>query len=259
MLSPDLLDRRAIALIRLVDPYGRPVDGPVRIEGEGVRTVAKGAGRFALVAAKGMDEYTAAFEEPPAQAPVALTLDLTPAETGVAPRRFVLALPRDPDPANAQSPTSLFQPAEVAMLPSARIRLTGSACAVRVTVCRKDDGRLVENALVRARSDDLPLEARAVTDHRGEACLLFPSLPLAFAGPAASVRPDMSAKVVVHADPASAHFHEAADPAASAQATRTVGHADPDAIAAAFPADFTSGAAVQLAAGRQLSLSILWE
>jgi hypothetical protein len=264
MLAPDLLDRRALALVRLVDVYGRPVEGPVVIDGAGVRSVAKNEGRWAILTAAGLEAHTAQFAAPPAAPPVAsvhAALDLTPADRTVAARRFDLKLPRDPDPAHAKQAGSLFQPAEIELLPSPRAQCTGSACAVRVTVRRKDDQRVIENALVRARSDNGLFAARALTDARGEACLIFPALPLAFTGQGANVEPDLAARVVAHADPATALFHAPAElaAAAAAAATRTAGHADPDALGAAFAPDFASGAAVRLAAGRQPSLVIEWE
>lgn len=264
MLAPDLLDRRALALIALVDPYGRPVPGPARIEGDGVRSVAKPEGRFAILAAAGLEPHEAAFEAPPSAPAVAsrpVQLDITPSDPAVAPRRFDLRLPRDPDPANALQPASLFQAAAIDMLPSPRAALSGSACAVRVAVKRKDDGRLVENALVRARSDDGLFGARALTDARGEACLIFPVLPLAFTGAGANVQPDLAARVVAHAGPPTARFHapENLPAAVEAAARRTSGYTDPDALAAAFAPNFPSGTPVQLAVGRECSLVIEWE
>jgi hypothetical protein len=172
-----------------------------------------------------------------------------------------LRLPRDPAPAHAADPASLFQPAEVELLPTPRATPTGSACALRVTVRRKDDGRLVENALVRARSDDGLFAARALTDARGEACLIFPALPYAFAGEGANVAPDLAARVVAHADPAIARFHapEALAAATAAAAARSSGYADPDLLGTAFTPDFAFGAAIRLAAGRQPALAVEWE
>jgi hypothetical protein len=264
MLAPDLLDRRALALISLIDAYGRPVEGPVRIVGDGVRTVAKGGGRFAVLEAAGLEAHTAAFALPPATPALRsqqILIDLTPAVGDAAPRRFDLRLPRDPDPDQAEDEESLFKPAVIEMLPTARTRQTGSACLVRVTVVRDDDGRAVENALVRGRSDNGQFTARAMTDARGEACLVFPVLPLAFPGAGANVEPELAGRVIVTVDPAVARFHAAADVAvaAAAAAGRTAGHADPDALAGANAAAFAAGAAVRLAAGRQPSLTIEWQ
>ena len=264
MLAPDLLDRRALALLSLVDVFGRPVDGPVRIVGDGVRTVAKGSGRFAVLEAAGLEVHSAAFEQPPAAPAVRsrhVQIDLSPGAGDAAPRRFDLRLPRDSDPDNADAAESLFEAAVIEMLPSARTRQTGSACLVRVTVVRDDDGRAVENALVRGRSDNGLFTARALTDARGEACLVFPVLPLAFPGAGANVEPDLAGRVIVTVDPATVRFHAPAEvgAAVAAAAGRTTGHADPDAFADAAPAAFAAGAAVRLAAGRQPSLTIEWQ
>ena len=264
MLAPDLLDRRALALISLIDAYGRPVEGPVRIVGGGVRTVAKGGGRFAVLAAAGLEAHVAAFAQPPATPALRsqhVLIDLTPAAADAAPRRFDLRLPRDPDPDQVEDEDSLFQPAVIEMLPTARTRQSGSACLVRVTVVRDDDGRAVENALVRGRSDNGLFTARAMTDARGEACLVFPILPLAFPGAGANVEPELPGRIIVTVDPAVARFHAPAElgVATAAAAARTSGHADPDAFADANAAAFAAGAAVRLAAGRQPSLTIEWQ
>ncbi len=263
MLAPDLLDRRALALIRLIDAFGRPVAGPVRIEGEGVRFCAKGPGEYAILAAAGLEAHSAAFEAPPPAPAIGsqhIMIDLTPADAAAAPRRFDLALPRDPDPDHADQAGSLFKPALIDMLPTPRVGQSGSACLVRVSVVRDDDGRRVENALVRGRSDDGRFTARALTDARGEACLVFPTLPLAFPGAGANVDPDLPARVAVTVVPAAARFHAAEDVerAAAAAAGRTSGHADPDTIGA-VAADFAGGAPVRLAAGRQPSLALSWQ
>jgi|GEM_PF-1269348 len=264
MLAPDLLDRRALALIRLVDVFGRPVDGPVRIESPGVTSVAKGPGEHAILSAPGFEAHVGAFETPPATPAAgskAIPLDLTALARRVLPRRFSLLLPRDPDPAHRLQPDSLFQAAAIEMLPSPRALLAGSACAIRVTVRRKDDKKLVEHALVRARSDNGLFTARALTDARGEACLIFPVLPLSFAGGGATVLPDLPGKVVADVDPAVAAFHSPADLGAAAEAAeaRTTGHPDPDALTASLSPDFGSGLPLRFAAGRQIPVTIEWE
>lgn len=256
MLAPDLLDRRALALLRLVDVAGRPVLGPVRIEGAGVRTIAKGGGRFALLQAEGFEAYTASFDPIAAASAKTIRLDLTPAAPDVAPRSFGLRLPRDP---NADAPSSLFEPRLVEMLPSTLAGRVGSACTIRASVRRGDDGRAVEAALVRARSADGAFTARAVTDSRGEACMLFPFLPLAF--PGGTVSAGQPARVVVDVDPDVARFHAPAEigAAAEAAALRTSGHPDPDALAAGAPApDFASGAEASLSAGRESAVVLEW-
>ncbi len=263
MLAPDLLDRRALALIALVDPFGRPVAAPVSIAAPGIRFVAKREGRIALLEAPGFAAHSAAFASPPATPALrsrSLALDLRPADAALLPRRFVLRLPRNPDPALRDDPLSLFQPETVELSASPRVRGDGNACIVRVSVRRGSDGAIVENALVRARSADPAFDAWALTDAAGEAALVFPSLPIAFAGPGGSTSATIAATAVVHADPATVRFADSAGLAEArrAAASRTENHPDPDAIAAANPPDFAAGASVNLSAGTQPALALQW-
>jgi hypothetical protein len=185
---------------------------------------------------------------------------LTPAAAGLLPRRFVLRLPRNPDPLLREDPQSLFQPEAVELSASPRVRADGNSCILRVSVRRGSDGARVENALVRARSADSAFAAWALTDAAGEAALVFPALPVSFAGPGGTTSARIAASVVVHADPASARFSdpERLTEARRAAAARTEGHADPDAVAAANPPDFDAGASVQLAAGTQPAIALQW-
>lgn len=263
MLVPDRLDRRALALIALVDPFGRPVRSPVAVASPGVRVVGKPEGRMAILEAPGLTAHSAAFAVPPGSPALrskSIALDLTPADRELLPRRFVLRLPRNPDPAGKDNPLSLFQPETVALSASPRTRMDGNACILRASVRRSPGGACVENALVRARTADGAFTAWALTDAAGEAALIFPALPMSFAGPGGTTSASIAAKVVVHADPASARF---ADPgrladARRASATRTEDHADPDAIASANAANFAGGTSVQLAAGREPSVALQW-
>ena len=55
MRSPELLDRRSLALLRLVDVYGRAIAGPVRLIGEGISYVRKNDGTIAILSVSGLD------------------------------------------------------------------------------------------------------------------------------------------------------------------------------------------------------------
>ena len=257
MLSLDLLDRRALAHLRLLDVFGRPVILPVRISGDSISSIRKKDGSIAIVEAPGFEAYCASFNAPssPARGSKRVALDLEPATPELCPRRFDLALPRDNDPANASQAGSLFSPVEIEMLPGAAARPSGSACVLRATVRRKSDKKLVEKALVRARSEDEKFEARGVTDSRGEAVLLFPSLPISFPGAGANVRSDIEVRLVVTVDPASVQFNALPD------FPRVAGpqppFADPDALGSAA-VDFTSGTPATIAAGREVSIDLEW-
>lgn len=256
MLAPDLLDRRALAWLRPVDVYGRPLTGPLRIVGDGITAIRKKDGTIAVLGANGFDEYTASFLAPTSPAAgskhVALDIDSTSGEIGA--RRFDLTLPRDPDPAKADQPDSLFQSVAVQMLPGASARLVGSACALRVTVRRKSDKKFVENALVRAQTEDGAFSARGLTDSRGEATLIFPSLPIAFPGAGANLQPNIQARVVVTADPNSVRFNS---PGSTVPERPVPPFIDPDELASTA-ADFPSGTAVAISAGREVPLALEW-
>lgn len=262
MLSPDLLDRRALALLALTDGYGLPLAGPVTLAGDGVRFVGKRGGQIVILDAPGFADYTVEFTAPPAAPAVrskTLTIDLTPSDPAVLPRRVALKLPRDPDPAKKDDPKSLFQAEAVRFSASPRVRLDGNACVLRASVTRQSDGAFVENALVRARTADGKHEAWGLTDAAGQAALVFAALPISFAGAGGTPSQTIEAKVVVHADAASARFADAATLGAArrAAAVRREDHADPDVIAAQAPA-FAGGQAVQLSAGSQPAVALQW-
>src|SRR5262245_60748858 len=151
MRTMDLLDRRALAWLRPVDVYGRTVTAPILIRGDGVTSVRKSDGTIAILTAAGLESYSAGFVAPstPAVESRKLALDLDPATAEVSARRLELSLPRTPDPTKAAQPASLFRSVDVEMLPGSGARLVGGACALRVTVRRKSDKKLVQNALVR--------------------------------------------------------------------------------------------------------------
>lgn len=256
MLSPDLLDRRALAQLRVIDVYGKAV-GPVSIQGEGIASVRKTDGTFAIVAADGFDAYTASLPAPtsPAVGSKHFPIDLRAASGEVCARRFDLLLPRESDPTKADKPASVFRSVDIEMLPAPRARRVGSACALRVTVRRKSDKKAVENALVRAQTEDERFAARGLTNAQGEATVLFPVLPIAFPGTGANLRPDIKARVVVTADPASVRFNDAVPiPRLTVSAPPFV---DPDELGSAA-VDFTTGTPVTIGAGRDVSLNIEW-
>lgn len=257
MRFPELLDRRSLALLRLVDVNGRAVAGPVRLLGEGISYVRKNDGTIAILSAGGLEAYQASFLAPssPAIGSRPIQLDLEPGSNEVCRRRIELQLPRDPNPSKADKPNSLFRSIEFEMLPGPTARLVGSACALRVTVRRKNRNQLVQNALVRARTDDGQLTARGLTDARGEATLIFPTLPIAFAGAGANLHPEIEARVAVSVDEDLARFNApSAIPPARSSAAPFV---DPDKLGSTA-ADFASGVPVTIGAGREVACEIQW-
>lgn len=115
----ELLDSGNLAAMRLVDPIGRPILSPVRATAERVRPQVKRLGELIVIAAAGLDAYTASFDMPaaPAVRSIAAVLDILPSEPRCLPRRATLALPRDPAPAKNSAPDPLLRPVEIALLP----------------------------------------------------------------------------------------------------------------------------------------------
>ena len=263
MLHPDLLDRRALALIELIDPIGRSVLGQALMSGAGLRTVAKGGGRSAVVAAQGFAAHEAAFAAPPnnpAVGQVDYRIDILPADRGLAPRSVTLKLPRDPDPANRANEASLFSPIRVALLPSPQCPIPATAAAVRITVRKKGDGRRVAGALVRVVTSGNKFQAMALTDAIGEALVIVPEFPLTHTGPGGQIDSALGAKATVVAAPNAITLVADADISAARAAAQsaTSGFADPDAIDKALPAP-AGGVALQLSTRTIAILELEWK
>ena len=262
MLSPALLARRALALLALVAPLGRPLLGPARLSGDGVRTAAKPAGRWALLAAAGLESHVSAFAAPPAtpaQGAVGCAIDIRPYSGALAPRRAVVPLPRDPNPDHKEQADSLFAPVTIALRPSPACPIPPTGAAIRVTVRKHGDGRRVANALVRIASDNGQYAAQSVTDAAGEALVIVPNFPLAFTGSGGAVSDALPAKATAVADPAKSVLVADEDVAAArASAALLDGdYPDPDALAAAFAAP-ASGTALQLSARAVATAEVEW-
>jgi hypothetical protein len=247
-------DRRILAALRFVDVFGRAPRGPVTVRANGVRYIRPRPGEIVITSAPGLEAHAASFTTPPttpAIGSVAVPLDLWPAETALAPRRFALTLPRDPDPANAGTAGSLFQPIIVPLLPAPSATPPGFAAALRVVVTRSTDHARVEGALVRLRpSGGLPA-SRALTGPSGEAVLLVPSVPLSSPGSGGTVVGDVAADLDAIVDPALARFNALTDldSARDAAMTRTGPLIDPDDLESRLSGSATSARSVRIAAG----------
>jgi hypothetical protein len=263
--SYDLLDRRVLALLVFTDALGARVRTPVSVRGQGVRCFAKRPGEIVIADAPGFADYTAAFAAPPFAAAiptvgsVPVQLDIRPADPGHGARRIAVALPRNPNPGDRTLPSSLFQPVEVALLPTPASLPRGQAAVFSASVRRATDQRRIEGALVRLSPAGLP-QARALTDAAGDALLLVAGVPLGSAGPGATVLPDIAADLDVIVDPALARFHADAelDQARADASSRRDGLIDPDDLETRLAASATPPVVVRIAAGRQRGTAIAW-
>jgi hypothetical protein len=136
---------------------------------------------------RGWTGYLEAFTAPPAEpAPGSRQLRISVSDPlgRYLPRRHLLDVPRDPDPANNDQPDSLFKPARIDLYPSPVATIAPGWAVVRVTVSRNPGGERAGAALIRvldAADSDVVL-GRSLTEWRGrvagEAMVTIPGIPV---------------------------------------------------------------------------------
>ena len=260
MLAPDLLDRRALALIELVDAAGTIVDAPAIITGQGTVCIAKGLGRYALLSAHGFEDYSSAFTDPPSIARKSVTLDIQFSDRRFASRRFQLPLPRDGRAENATANDSIFTPQRIIVGPTVETSVPSTAAAVRVRVVHKTNKKLVGHALVRVSAANGKYEAQSVTDLSGEALLIIPHFPASFTTAGGAVEATLAGKVTAVGDPDIVQL-VGLDELARRKlmpANLAPPFVDPDSIADAFP-EPAVGVPVNLSTRRIETIAVDWK
>jgi hypothetical protein len=248
-LHYEWIEERVLAGLRFVDAAtGAQVSSAVALTAPDLRLIRKRSGDVVVLSAD------------PAGGP-SYPIDARGRTGEYARRRYMLHLPRDPDPNNAASAGSLFQPAPVPMFPGPRYPISGNLALVRVTVRRSTDNARIGGALVRLTpSLSAVPAARALTDIAGEALLVVPGVPLSGPGPGATVVAAFDAAAIVLVDPALATFtaDAALDTARAADVSRIDGFADPDDIEARLGGAAPPSANVQISAGRMVFALLTW-
>jgi hypothetical protein len=193
--------------------------------------------------AAGLGAHTSSFDSPPASPPlgkVSVVVEVADVSSRYLARRASLDLPRDPAPARADQPDSLFQPIAVRLYPASTVPVSPGWAVIRASVRRAPSGRPAAGALVRVlRVSDQAVLARGMSDERGEALVAVPGIPLTTfstgEGPPLATEVDVTVQAIF-------------DPAAA-------GAPDPDALEkrAGLPATSSSH---KLAAGRELVASL---
>jgi hypothetical protein len=253
MLSPDLLDRRALGAIRLLDPTGSALVSKARISGAGLKIFAKDSGIHLILGAPGLVAHQSTFDTPPGAPALGskrYAIDVLPDDRRIMPRRAEIRLPRNPDPANARS---LFTPIDIAMAASADAIIPATSAAVRVVVTQQGDGRRVGGALVRVSSDNGQFSGTGVTNPAGEALVVIPRFPMTHAGGNAALTDDLAGHANVVADPATVLLAAEAE----LMSARFDALPDPDALAEAFP-DPGGGVALRLSVRKPAFVSLQW-
>lgn len=181
-MSAETVARRVLGALRPTDAVtGVRILAPLLVTAPGVRVVRNLSGMYVVTGAPGLIGQTETTEAPdwdPADPqPVEFTV-ADPAGVYLA-RRFILRLPRDPDPANAAGADSLFRPGELRMFPSPVAPVSPQWAVVRASVPGAQEGTVSAGALIRVvRADDGVLLAAGLADARGEALVAVPGIPV---------------------------------------------------------------------------------
>jgi len=259
----EALDRRVLGALRFVDANtGAVVRDALLPRVAGARLQRNRSGLWVLSGVDAPAElaaHGAAFERPPAAPPlgdVPLALDVSDSAGRYLPRRATLALPRDPAPANAALPGSLFQPIDVALFPSPAAATGANWALLRLSVTDDASGDALGGVLLRVTRDGATL-ARGLSDWRGEALVAVPGVPVTTwsDAPGAVVASEVGATLDAVFDPATGSRTPMARVRAGT-APATLPAVDPDDLAARRATLPATSRPVLLAAGRATTLHL---
>lgn len=185
MRTLEHVDRRVLGAIAFRDRATRlGISQPLRVESSGgVQLIRNKSGLYVVAGAQGLEDHTAAFESPPIAPPagsIELEMKATDPRGRYLARRFVVRLPRDPDPAAAGAESSLFQPVGVDMFLSPTAPVAPAWAVVRVSVFEEGDpDHRLAGALIRVvRKSNSEHLASGMTDSRGESLVAIPGVSL---------------------------------------------------------------------------------
>jgi hypothetical protein len=182
-VTPEPVERRVLGAIRFLDAVTlTKVSEGLRVQSAQADLRRNRSGLWVIWAAAGLDAHTAAFERPPALPAVEtvpISLTVTDNATRFLARSATVKLPRDPDPANAEQPSSLFQPADVRLYPGPTAPVSPGWAVIRARVENANTGAALAGALIRVlRTPDDMVLARGMSDDRGEALVVVPGIPI---------------------------------------------------------------------------------
>jgi hypothetical protein len=254
------VESRVLGALRCIDAGTRTqVEGSLAVQVPGARVRRNRSGLYVIVSADALAAHEDAFHSPPAEpaiGSVALEAIVQDPAGLYLPRRAALALPRDPDPAHATQPGSLFRAIELPLYPSASAPTGLNWAVLRISVHDQASGDALGGALLIARNNGQVL-GRALTDWRGEALLPVAGVPVTTWSddPDAVVVSELAAQLEWVFDPA----RGMRTPAAQVRAGRppaVLPLVDPDALEAERADLPRATQAVALAAGRSQTLSL---
>ena len=172
---------RVLGALRLVDATTRvPVARALRVDAPGASLVRNRSGLYVIRHWDVLAAHEGEFLSPPATpAPASQSLQLSVSDPAgdYLPVAAQIRLPRNSDPAQADAADSLFQPAVVALYPSASAPVGANWAVLRVTLTESVSGDALGGALLRVQSNGNVI-ARGLTDWRGEALVPVVGVPV---------------------------------------------------------------------------------
>lgn len=255
------VERRVLGALRCVDATtGVAIGQALEVEvatpdGAAARLLRNRSGLYVIDLAPGLEAHAAAFAQPPADAPRAYVATLRDPAGHYLPRLAGLTLPRDPDPAHADQPGSLFRPVDIPLYPSGTAPVGANWAVLRISLAGPGGDRL-GGALLRLSRNGTVL-ARGLTDWRGEAMLPVSGVPVTTWSddPGAVVVSELEVEVEAVFDPAAGRRASAAEVTGGRPPARPP-VVDPDAIEAARAGLPHVARAVTIAARREQTLSL---
>jgi hypothetical protein len=251
---------RVLGALRLVDATTRvPIARGLRVDAPGATLVRNRSGLYVIRHWDVLAAHESEFPAPPAiPAPASQSLRLNVSDPAgdyltVAAQ---IRLPRNSDPALANAADSLFQPAVVALYPSASAPVGVNWAVLRVSLTESASGDALGGALLRVQSNGNVI-ARGLTDWRGEALVPVVGVPVTtFSDDAdAVVISEISVSLQAGFDPASGSRSPAAQVRAG-RAPALLPVVDPDALESAFDTLPRTQLTLNIAARRSQSVSL---
>jgi len=256
----DRTEWRVLGALRVVDATTRvPIERGLRVEASGAKLVRNRSGLYVIRHWDSLAAHEGEFLAAPATpAPGSLSLSVRvsdPLERYLAVAAQV-ALPRDSDPDQAAAPDSLFQPAGVALYPSASAPVGANWAVLRVNLTETTSGDALGGALLRVQSNGTVI-ARGLTDWRGEALVPVVGVPVTtFSDDANAVVISEIAVTLQAAFSGASGSRTAAAQVRAGRAPETPPVVDPDALETAFDTLPRTQLALNIAARRSQSVSL---